>query len=340
MHTATGFALLALLLAGCSSEPARKSDSPRAAIPAGERLVVRATATPVVKAVSGEITTVDQAEARARISGVLDRLLIKRGDTVRAGQPIGHVTDSRLAEEGGARAAEVAAASAHAVAAESELKRIRFLYDNGVYAQARLDQAIAEARAARAGAEAARRQGAAVGAVAGQGVILSPASGRVLRADVPQGSAVAPGMSVATITAGAPVVRIEVPESLAANIKVGARAEVEDAGISGRAVVGRIGIVYPAVDGGRIRADVIVPGLDSRFIGRRVAARIRIGERSALIVPRRFIATRFGIDYATELTKDAAATVPVQTAPAVGDAVEILAGVSPGDTLIAAGPSA
>lgn len=320
--------MAALSLAGCGGkEPA---DTARVTRPAGPRLVVRSVETTEWKDVGAEITTTDRADARARIPGVLESLSVRRGDMVRKGQVIGRIVDTRLAYEGGAYGAQAAAAEAQAVQAQADLGRIRYLYDNGVYAKARLDQAQAGAAAARAQVAAARAQQSAVAAVAGQGAVVAPADGRVLTADIPAGSAVAPGMSLAGITAGPLILRFELPESLAGKVNVGSRVVSE-----GRS--GTVARLYPSVQAGQITADVALPGLDGSLIGRRVAARVAIGTRRAVIVPRTFVTTRYGIDYVTVVEKGGrASTVSVQiAATAEPGQVEILSGVGAGDTLSA-----
>jgi multidrug efflux pump subunit AcrA (membrane-fusion protein) len=104
---------------------------------------------------------------------------------------------------------------------------------------------------------------------------------------------------------------------------------------------GRVVRVYPAVETGQVRADVAMPGLDSSLIGRRLPARVAAGMHRALLVPTAFVTTRFGIDYATLVAANGTANdVPVQTAPADEGRVEILSGVNPGDTLVAAAKGA
>lgn len=335
--TALSTAVLSLPIAGCSSgeETARTASAPT-----GPRLVLGASDTVNWQDVSAEIATVDQAQVLARIPGILTTLTVKEGDMVAKGQVIGRIVDSQLGYQAGAYGAQAAAAQAQAAQAQGELSRVRFLYQNGVYAKARLEQAEAAAAAANAQIRAAQAQQSAVGAVAGQGVVTAPASGRVLRADVPAGSPVAPGMAIAVITAGPTIVRLEMPESLADKVRTGSRvtaSRLSAAGGSGSGV-GTVIKLYPSVTAGQVTVDVDMPGIDNRLIGRRVAAKVETGARKALLVPTSYITNRYGIDYITILAKDgSAAQVPVQTAASAEPGkVELLSGASAGDTLVGA----
>lgn len=327
VFVAMGVVALALPLAGCSGSD---ETTQAAKAPAGPRLVLAAQETTNWQDVSAEIATVDQAQVIARIPGILSTLSVKEGDMVAKGQAIGRIVDSQLGYQAGAYGAQAAAAQAQAAQAAAEYQRVKFLHDNGVYAKARLEQAQAAASAAQAQVRAAQAQQAAVGAVAGQGAVVAPATGRVLHADVPAGSPVAPGMAIAVITAGPTIVRLEIPESLADKVQAGSR--VSATGLE----PGRVIKVYPSVNAGKIIADVDMPGIESTLIGRRVAARVETGTRKALLVPAAFVTTRYGIDYVTLLSKDgSAAQVPVQTAPSSeAGKLEILSGANPGDTLI------
>ena len=338
-----GIALLAapLALLGCGSDPA--PTQPVAAVQ-GKTLILQPSTVTDWKDVGALVTSVDMADARARIPGILESLSVREGDMVRKGQVIGRVVDSRLGFEGAAYGAQAAAAQAQVAQAEAELARVQYLHANGVYAQARLDQAEAAARAARAQVTAARAQQSAVGAVAGQGAVIAPSSGRVLVAQVPAGSAVAPGTSIATITSGPMVLRLELPETLAGKVRVGSAVLATGLADEAKAAAPRATVsrVYPAVTGGQMAGDVQMPGLASDMVGRRVTARVAVGERQAFVVPRRFVETSYGIDYVTiRVGKDAASRVPVQIAPSDDPArVEILSGVAAGDTLVASSAGA
>jgi RND family efflux transporter MFP subunit len=334
----------ALALAGCGSE--QPTEKPAAAQSvSGERLTLSQARLADRADVAATVTTRDMAEARARIPGVLTNLSVRAGDRVSAGQPIATIIDTRLGQEAAAFGAGVAAAEAQAARARADLDRIRFLHREGVYAQAKLDEAVAMARAADAQVAAARAQRGAVTAVEGQGVVRAPAAGTVLVADVPEGSAVGPGTLIATITAGPPIIRLDVPEGLGAGIVAGAAVQVS--GLAGQpggdSAQGRIVKRYPGVSGGRIRADAELPGLAPELVGQRVTATVSVGVREGLAVPQRFIQPRFGLHFARLLSADGkrVSDVPVEVRSLGDGQVEILSGLKAGDTILAQpGPAA
>lgn len=327
----------ALLLGAC--EESKPSAPAAQTAPAAGRLTVQSQTVADLKPVPATLTTRDMAEARARISGVLVSLAVKEGDLVRQNQVIGRVQDDRLALQTEAFDAQVTAAAAEAARANADLTRTRDLFSHGVYAQARLDRVETQAKAANANLAAAQAQRGASAELGAQGAILAPAAGRVLTADVPIGSVVMPGQTLARITAGPMVVRIELPEGQARALKVGDVVQLAAEDLRGVATQGAITQVYPSVTGGQVTADVSAPGLPQDLIGQRVRAQIKVGSRPALVVPRRYIVTRFGVDYARLVRADnTVSETPVQTtAGPAADTVEVLSGLRVGDILTPAG---
>lgn len=327
----------AVVLSGCGD---RREQPAGAQAAVQGRLTLQLQSVADMKPVPATLTTRDMADARARIAGVLVRLNVKAGDVVRKGQVIGLVQDERIGLETGAYDAQVAAAAAQAAAARADLSRTRDLFSHGVYAQARLDQVEAQAKAADGALAAARAQRAANAELGAQGAILAPAAGTVLTADVPAGSVVAPGQSVAKITAGPLVIRISLPEADARSLKVGdtVRLDGQDlasAGATSPPSKGSIVQVYPAVADGQATADVTAPGLPANQVGAKVRAWVAVGQRQALLAPHAYVVTRFGVDYVTLVGPNGTATdMPVQTAPGPSpDTVEVLSGLHAGDVI-------
>lgn len=312
--TVLAFASLSACSDGHDKKPVEHAAPQRAA---GDLLTVATTDIDDIKRLSATLTTRDMGEAVSRIPGVLITLNVREGDTVAKGQVIGVVKDQRLNFE-------ASAYTATALQAEADYKRIRTLYDKGIYAKARLEQAESAWKAAQA-------QRAAAGELAGQGVIRAPTSGVVVKADVPAGAVVMAGQSVATVTAGPRVVRLQLPEPQARALSVGQGVQLEANGLTAS---GTLSQIYPAVDKGQVIADVTPAGLDQVLVGERVITSLSLGKRRGIQVPAAYVATRYGLDYVRLVAPDRTfSEIPVQTAPLSAGQVEILSGLKDGDTL-------
>lgn len=326
-----------LMVSACGDKT--PSPSPVAKATVAGRLILQSHLIDDLKPVPATLTTRDMADARARISGTLVSLDVKEGDLVRQGQVIARVKDDRLTLQTGAFDALAKAAAAEADRAQADLSRTRDLYSKGVYAKARLDQVEAQARSASANLAAALAQRSASAELGAQGAIMAPAAGRVLIADVPVGSVVMPGQSLAKITAGPMVVRIELPEGQAGSLKVGDTVRLAPEDLRGLASQGLVTQVYPSVEAGQVTADLSAPDLPRDLVGKRVRAWVKVGTRQALIAPKSYVSTRYGIDYARLIRADGMASeTPIQTtAGPTADTVEILSGLRAGDVLAPAG---
>jgi hypothetical protein len=155
------------------------------------------------------------------------------------------------------------------------------------------------------------------------------------------GSVVTQGQSIATLTAGEPLLRADIPEGAARSLKAGDSVALEPAdltGLEGAAPVGVIAQLFPAVTAGQVTADIRVSGLKADFVGQRVRVRIKVGERRALLLPLQFVASRFGVDYVRVIGPDGRAgdvAVQVTPGPTPGE-VEFLSGLNDGDVVMAA----
>ncbi|UDF05789.1 efflux RND transporter periplasmic adaptor subunit [Asticcacaulis sp. AND118] len=321
MTRASALALILLLavpvgLTACSEghDKASVAAAPEAI---GDILTVQTGEIDDVKRVAATLTTRDMGEAVARIGGVLVTLNVREGDTVTKGQVIGVVRDQRLNFE-------ASAYEAVAIQAEADYNRTKGLYDKGIYAKARLEQAEAQYKSAKAQRSAAYE-------LAGQGTVRAPASGKVIKAEIPAGSVVMPGQSIATVTAGPRIVRLTLPEQQARSLVLGQTVSLEANGI---AATGTVSQVYPAIDNGQVVADITPQGLDDLLLGERVVTSLSLGQRQGIKVPATYVTTRYGLDYVRLVTADRKVSeVPVQTAPLDGQSVEILSGLKDGDTL-------
>ena len=94
---------------------------------------------------------------------------------------------------------------------------------------------------------------------------------------------------------------------------------------------GKVRLVYPAIEGGRVIADVEVPGLGNYFVGELTRVYVNTGDRPAIFVPKTYVYRRAGVDY-VKLADGGEAVV--QLGSPRDDAIEILSGLKDGDEIV------
>ncbi len=176
----------------------------------------------------GTLQAVQQSTLSAQASGRIAQLLVKAGDRVRAGQLLA-VIDDRVTQAGVAQAqAGLAQAQAQLAQAETQLKRTRDLHAQGFVAQAALDAADTQYRAAKAGADQARAGATQSSLAQGYTRLTAPYDGHVLATHAQAGDLAAPGLPVLTVYAPQPLRAVtHVPASRGGVAQAATRVEVQ-----------------------------------------------------------------------------------------------------------------
>lgn len=308
---------------------------------AQETFVVAAQQVADEKAVFATVESANIVPARARIGGTVVQLATQRGDRVAQDQVVAIVADEKLVRQLKALDAQISGLEAQLAKAKIDLDRAHDLFAHGTAARATLDAAQTAFDVATNSLKSRVADRSVVEEQVSEGKVLAPTAGRVLAVPVTVGAVIMAGEPVATIAERNFVLRLRVPERHARFLKAGdpVRIAGEDIGNSG-AQFGKIKLVYPQIEDGRVVADAAVSGLSDYFVGERIRVWVSAGERTTIIVPASFITTRFGIDYARVRNKDRnMIDVPVQRGralprPDMPDALEILSGLRPGDVLV------
>lgn len=294
------------------------------------------------KAVFATVESRNIVPARTRIGGTLAALSLRDGDEVAQGQAIALVTDEKLQLQLRSLDAQIAGLTAQVAEAGTDLGRIESLARSGAASRQQLDQTRTALDVARSTLAARTAERAVVAQQMSEGAVLAPTAGRVLQVPVTQGAVLLPGETVARIAEAEFVLRLRVPERHARTLRAGdpVRLDGTDLGAS-RPVFGRITLVYPQIQDGRVIADATAPGIGSYFVGQRILVWIAAGARASIVIPSRLIINRFGLSYVRRQTvQGVVIEVPVQRGrdlptPRMPDGVEILAGLRDGDVLIA-----
>lgn len=302
-----------------------------------QTLTVEARTLPDRKAVFAQVESADETVARTRIAGTVEQLTIDEGAAVRAGERIARVVDPKLPLEIAAIESRIQAAEARVRVAELELGRMVTLRDRGTVSQSTLDTAQLQMDVATGELAALRAERDVVKQRRREGDVLAPETGRVLEVHVTDNQVVQPGEPIATIACECYVLRLRLPERHARFIAQGDAVLVGERGLSIRDEVLREGTVrqvYPRLEGGRVVADVTVSGLGDYFVGERTRVLVATDERTAFVVPPSYVYARSGVSY---VWVQGIGPVVVQPGQTLAEGMEILAGIEPGDVLLAPG---
>ena len=331
-------AAFALALISAASIPAHAADT------AADTATVRQVTLDDRKAVIATVEPKHDLVARTRIAGTIASLSVREGDLVKAGDEIAVVTDEKLALQMQGLEQRVEARRAELAKARLDYQRAAKLRESGTVAQAYLDNARTTLRVAERNLEAAHSDREVVKQQSREGAVLAPGDGRILTVPVQEGSVVMGGETVATLAADNYILRLQLPERHARFLREGDTILVGTRGMdpSPEEAVreGRVVLVYPEIDDGRVIADVEVKDLGDYFVGERTRVWVATGRRQALILPERFVYRRFGVSYVTlangtEVVVQLGMPVgPVQTEGKNEREIEILAGLKAGDKVM------
>ena len=287
-----------------------------------------------LKAVIATVEPVKQLAARARLGGTILTLRVREGDTVAAGDEIAWIEDPKLALQIQALEQRIRSQQAQRDQARTDYERILDLQKRGVSTQVQLDQARTSLDIAERTLAAMTADRSVLQQQKAEGAVIAPGAGRVLNVPVSEGRVVLPGESIATVAEEQYILRLALPERHAQIMQAGNRVKIAARGLASRADDdrrdGHVRLVYPEIQGGRVIADVEVPGLGSYFVGERARVYITTGQRPALIVPAAAVYQRAGASF-VKLANGA--EVVIQTGDAIGNDIEILSGLRAGDVV-------
>lgn len=311
-----------------------------AAAPAlADPLVVREAEIVDRKAVVATVEPVRQLVARARIGGVIAALSIKEGDDVSAGAVVAQVTDAKLALQMQALDSRIASLKSQAAQAKADYDRIADLAKRGVSTQTQADQAKTNLEVAERNLTALKGDREVIAQQASEGAVLAPAAGRALTVPVSVGRVILPGETIATLAEDKYILRLQLPERHAQFLRAGDRVLIGARGLTDDASAtreGRVRLVYPEIQGGRVIADVEVAGLGDYFVGERARVYIDAGKRKAIVIPAAYVYRRAAVNYVKLNGGDEVVVQPGEVRDDNGaKTVEILSGLVDGDKVAA-----
>ncbi len=232
----------------------RKADTAPKARPAPLVVVAKVEArdVPVEVHAPVELRPLSQAEVGSKTLGVLDAVLVERGDRVRRGQLLALVRPSDLPDQLVSARGTLAQSQASAGLARRNLERANQLAPSGVVSEQELQIAQTAAASAEAQEAAARAQVGALAVRLGETRIESPLDGVVTLRRLDPGVLVGPVAGNVPILTVARVdvlrVFVTVTEGEVHLVKVGQEAHVEVDALLGKSIKGTVVRLAPTLD--------------------------------------------------------------------------------------------
>jgi RND family efflux transporter MFP subunit len=320
-------ALLVFCAASCAEHPAEPAPAelPAAAV----RVATAETGSRTAREeVVGTVRPRLRAAVSAKVSARIERFPAVTGQAVRAGELLVEL-DAR----------EIRARLDQALAlrdqAEGDMERFAALLDQEAVTRAEYDAVLARQRVAQASVSEAE-------AMLTYTKVAAPFAGVVVRKLAEIGDLATPARPLLELEDPANLrLEADVPETLIDRVHMGAELAVHIASIE-RELTGTVAEIAPSADPSSrtFLAKIDLPAEPALRVGQFGRASIAVGESAALRVPAAAVLRRGQLETAFVVEQGRARLRLVRTGKVVGDDVELLAGIDPGETIVVEGAAA
>lgn len=291
--------------------------------------------------ISGTMTPQQSATLRSEISGSVVQTNVEQGQSVKRGQTLARIDDTSLRE------ALLSAQSAQRSAkltldnATRDAEREQRLETAGAVAPRDVEAAQRSLASAQAGMADAQARLTAAQQQVDKASFRAPFDGLVSERPVNAGDVVQPGTAIVTVVNPASM-RLEgsVPAEQLASLKIGTPVLFTVNGYGAQTFTGKIDRINPTADPAtrQVRVYVTIPNEKSTLVGGLFAdGRVATESRQGIMVPVAAVDERGVSPLVLRIKGGVVESVPVQLGirDNASGQVELSAGVTPGDTLLA-----
>jgi RND family efflux transporter MFP subunit len=301
---------------------------------------------PLVLTANGSVAAWQEAVIGAEVGGLrLVEVRAQVGDSVRKGQVLALFDRERVAAEVAQSRAALAEAEANLAEARLNAARVRQVVDSGALSEQQVGQYLTGEKTAAARMLSAKAQLDLQLLRQRHAAVLASDDGVISSRSATLGAVAAEGQELfRLIRRNRLEWRAEVTAAELRRLEPGVAVSVEVPGAA--RVTGRLRTVGPTLDDQSRNAIVYVDLPDAGQAGFKPGmfahGEFRLGSRAALTVPQTALSLREGFSYVFRLQEESGGLarvgqVKVQVGRYAGDWVEIVAGLAPGDRLVAGG---
>jgi RND family efflux transporter MFP subunit len=343
-------AVSAFMMAGCNGG---ESASPAAIQTAQARVVAsQQQQVPQNTRSTGTVHARETAILSAQVMGRIQQVLVRAGDSVRAGQTLVVLDDAALHASSDQAQAAVRAAQGQQAAAQTDvnlatstLKRFQQLQAEKSVSPQEMDEVARRAEAAaarldamRAQTEAARSQASGAAAMLSYTRLRAPFSGVVTARMADPGTMAAPGVPLLQVDkAGALQLQTTVDESAISALHKGMKVQVAIDETGAAPFAGTVAEINAAADPAShsFLVKIDLPSSGQLRAGMYATAEFPSGLRQAILIPRSSVVSRGSLVCVYVLDARGIAQLrSVTLGVAQGNLIEVLSGISADEKLV------
>lgn len=291
----------------------------------------------------GSVESVRRGQVASPVEGLVVELLVRDGDLVKGGQTLAKLNTSMLEARRTTLDSQLTESMARLHAAGAKLERANNLFEAEIISRDQLDDSLFEKQALEARAESLRASIAEIDLSIARSTIRAPFGGVVTRKLTEVGQWIGEGDAVVEILALDELeIAIEVPEVHIGKVRMNQRAEVRLEAYPETVLAGRVSVMIPQAnaEARTFPVKIAVPsggGLVRSGMLATVTLEPR-APRAATIVPKDAL-VRSEAGWSVFVLKDnnTVGALPVRMGDGVGEWVEIVGTLSPGDKIVTRG---
>jgi RND family efflux transporter MFP subunit len=331
-------ALLALAIpaVACGGKHEAKEAAPAPVVAATAR--AEAAELPDRVELYGTVAADRTAAVSSRVMANIVAVLVKPGDLVQPGDVLVEIDPATAKGQESQAMGALAQARAGLALAERNYQRYQALAKTGSASELELDMARMQYEQARGAVQQGEGAVEAASSVARESRVTAPFAGRVAARMVEAGDLAAPGRPLVTVesaTGRRLVVQVPSTTAAASGLRAGQNVTVRIDGVPGEAT-GVVAEMSPGADPGShtftAKIELAGPPVSTGLTGR---ATLVAGKRTAVLVPAGAVVQSGGLPMVAIRDADGKArSRAVTTGAAQGGMVEILSGLSGGETVL------
>lgn len=310
--------------------------TPKAPPPPGKTMTVTEQSLPRSLTVPARVISQSLTQVAAQVPGRVQEIYVQVGDRVKKGQPLLRLQAAEYEARVSQTRAAVAQTQAQLTQVTADYERYRRLFREGAVSPREFEAMEARFRAAQAALSQAQAQEREAAVLKGYTVLTAPVSGVVAARPAAVGDLAHPGQPLLILYDPADLqLEAEVSEDQRRLLAPGMEVEVT---VPAVCYEGRLPLaeIFPISQGesrtftvrtARLTATGLTPGMYARL-------RLPLPEARGVVVPRGALKRVGQLTLVEVLTDAGPVSRPVTPGAEVGEQVEILSGLTPGEQII------